>query len=87
MKAKDYVANDAQREKLLTKPKLYAELDDVRGQAIMYLEAKKEMEKKQKKETDKMEVASKKAAVRQVASILSMSVVLQKGHSLGEDAE
>ena len=46
MKAKDYVANDAQREKLASKPKLFAELEDVRGQAIMYLEAKKEMEKK-----------------------------------------
>jgi len=53
----------------------------------MYLEAKKDHEKKQKKELEKLEVSSKKQAVRQVASILSMSTVLQKGHSLATEDE
>jgi len=55
----------------------------VRGQAVMYLESKKDQEKKQKKEMEK----AKKQAVRLVASIMSMSTVLQKGHSLGEDGD
>jgi exopolysaccharide biosynthesis predicted pyruvyltransferase EpsI len=54
---------------------------------MMYLEAKKDHEKKQKKELEKLEVSSKKQAVRQVASILSMSTVLQKGHSLATEDE
>lgn len=49
----------------------------------MYLESKKDQEKKQKKEMEK----AKKQAVRLVASIMSMSTVLQKGHSLGEDGD
>lgn len=65
--------------------KLEAELNEVRGQAVMYLEAKKDHEKKQKKEMEKLESSSKKQAVRQVASLLCMSTILQKGHSLGTD--
>lgn len=83
MKDKEYVANEAQREKLASKAKLEAELNEVRGQAVMYLEAKKDQEKKQKKEMEK----AKKQAVRLVASIMSMSTVLQKGHSLGEEGD
>jgi 2C-methyl-D-erythritol 2,4-cyclodiphosphate synthase len=87
MKDKEYQANEAQREKLASRPKLEAELNEVRSQAVMYLEAKRDDAKKTKKELEKLEVSSKKNAVRSVASILSMSTVLQKGHSLDEDGE
>ena len=87
MKNKEFVANDAQKEKLASKPKLEAELNEVRGQAVQYLEAKKDHEKKQKKDMDKLEVNSKKEAVRLMASLMCMSTALQTGHSLGEEGE
>ncbi len=86
-KDKEFIPNEAQREKLGSRPKLEAELNEVRGQAVMYLEAKKDQEKKQKKDLEKLEASSKKQAVRQVASILSMSTVVQKGHSLASEDE
>ena len=83
MRAKDFKPNDAQKEKVATKPKVQAEYDEVRAQAQAYLEQKKKGEKDMQKKMD----AAKKQAVRTVASVMSLSTILRKGHTLGGEGE
>ena len=83
MRAKDFKANDAQKEKAATRTKVQAEYDEVRAQAFAYLEQKKKDAKDNQRKLD----AAKKQAVRTVASVMSLSTILQKGHSLGDDHE
>lgn len=83
MRAKDFKPNDAQKEKVATKPKVKAEYDEVKAQAQAYLEQKKKDAKDVQKKLD----AAKKQAVRTVASAMSLSTILQKGQTLGEDYE
>lgn len=78
MKAKDFKPNDAQKAKVASKANLDAEYAETRSQTSSYLEAKKGQEKSKKKELEK----AKKDAVRNVAQIISLSTVVQKGHVL-----
>lgn len=54
---------------------------------MQYLESKKEWEKKQKKEMKDLETQTKKNAVRSIASVMAMAVILKKGHELYEPSE
>lgn len=51
---------------------------------MQYLESKKEWEKKQKKEMKDLETATKKNAVRSIANVIAMAVILGRGQSVDE---
>ena len=51
---------------------------------MQYLESKKEWEKKQKKEMKDLETATKKNAVRSIANVVAMAVILGRGQSVDE---
>lgn len=84
MRAKDFKADDAQKEKVASKGRVEAEYTELRAHAVAYCEQKK----KQEKQGEKDLANAKKQAVRTVAQVMCLSAVLQKGHSLpGEDGE
>jgi hypothetical protein len=78
MKAKDFKPNDAQKEKVASKDKLDAEYAEMRVQTSAYLEAKRAQEKAKKKEVEKL----KKDTVKNVAQMICLSTVVNKGHVL-----
>lgn len=51
---------------------------------MQYLESKKEWEKKQKKEMKDLETSTKKNAVRSIANVVAMAVILSRGQSVDE---
>lgn len=81
MKDKSYVAKDAQKEKVASKSKLEAEIAEIMTSVGSYIDQKRQLEKKQKKEMD----AAKRQAVRAIASMLCLQTILQKGSSLPGD--